>query len=205
MLGETSNTWLQSLKSDENQTDGWRTLVKSYDPFVRRILTKHGLQSDVVDDVTQNVMTVVIRRLPEFERQRTGSFRTWLRAITINCLRDFWKCRHEQILSGGGEDFDGLIESMEDPRSDFTRMWNREHAEHVMGTLLDEVASEFSPKTVEVFRRLAIHEEEIDEVSRDLDMTPNACFIARSRVLKRLREMLVELFGEDGRQFELFL
>ena len=91
MYEETSNTWLQSLQSGGPQSSGWFHLLDSYGPFVRAILLRKGLEESAADDVMQNVMVIVARKLPNFERQRAGSFRTWLRGITANCLRDFLK------------------------------------------------------------------------------------------------------------------
>lgn len=201
MVNETSNTLLESLKDNNRDQTAWREFVDSYGPFIRTILVHKGIDRSAADDVAQNVMAVVVRRLPDFERQRAGSFRAWLRAITVNCLRDYNKSQRHVQQSGT---FYGLIQSLEDPGSDFTMIWNRQHAEHVLGFLLDSIAGEFNPKTIEAFRRLAILEESTDDVSRKLSMTINACLIARSRVLKRLRQKLRELYGEEAGFFELF-
>ena len=39
------------------------------------------------DDIAQEVMLVLMRELPVFQRQRIGSFRNWLRQIAVNQLR----------------------------------------------------------------------------------------------------------------------
>jgi RNA polymerase sigma-70 factor (ECF subfamily) len=203
MHDETSNTWLHSIKGAEPGASGWCHLVDSYGPFVRNILTRKGLQDACADDVGQNVMAVVIRKLPEFDRQRTGSFRSWLRRITVNCLRDYVKSSQYRRRASGNDDSHQLIELLEDANSDFTHMWNREHAHHVLNELLKAVAQDFAPSSIEAFRRLALNDESVDDVARDLGMTTNACFIARSRILKRLRELLRELFGDDEGLLEL--
>ena len=86
MQEETSNTWLQSIQGGDPQATGWNLLLASYGPFVRKVLIHYGLEESHADDVVQNVMAIVVRKLPEFERQRAGSFRTWLRAIHIELL-----------------------------------------------------------------------------------------------------------------------
>lgn len=148
-------------------------------------------------------MAVVVQKLPDFERQRTGSFRSWLRRITVNCLRDYFKSSQYRRKGSGGDETHELIQSMEDPNSEFTRIWNREHAHHVLNELLKAVTPDFTPKSIECFRRLALNDENADDVARELNMSTNACFIARSRVLKRLRELLSELFGDDEGLLEL--
>jgi RNA polymerase sigma-70 factor (ECF subfamily) len=203
MIEETSNTWLNSLKQGDPQATGWHHLVESYGPFIRRILVRKGLRGDTADDVVQNVMTVVVQRLPDFERQRTGSFRSWLRGITINCLKEYWKSKKHQMQAEHHEDLQELIQVVEDPHSGFTESWNREHAQHVLDRLLEKVAEEFAPQSIEIFRRLSLNVEAVDDVARGLGLTANACFITRSRVLKRLRELVRLLFGEDEGLLEL--
>ena len=196
MHNETSNTWLNSLRNADRNADGWQRLVNSYGPFVRNVLSTKGIHGEAADDIVQNVMTVVVRRVSEFRRQRTGSFRSWLRTITVNCLRDHLKTRRNKNESGS-EDVQDLIQAMDDPKSGFTQLWNRQHACHVVDILLDRIGSEFSPKTIEAFKRLALQDETVDSVAEDLEMTTNACFIARSRVVKRLKTVTQEMFGTD--------
>lgn len=162
-----------------------------------------GLQDSSADDVVQNVMTIVAKKLPEFERKRTGSFRTWLRGITGNCLRDYLKSKQHRSQAVGGTEMLDLASAMEDPKSEFTSLWNHEHARHLLNELLMAVAPEFSPNSIEAFKRLAIDDEAVDDVARDLEMSVNACFVARSRVLKRRKAVLRELFGEDEGLFDL--
>ena len=125
---ETSNTWLQSLKDAGPQASGWRFLVNSYGPFVRKILAREGLQPAAADDVSQNVMTVVASKLPDFERVRTGSFRSWLRKITINCLIDYRKSKQYRMRATGGDEMADMIQVLEDSSSELTSLWNQQHA-----------------------------------------------------------------------------
>lgn len=197
MHDRTSNTWLQSLKEGDAGGTGWRYLLDSYGPFVHRILTRKGLEDSSADDVVQNVMTIVVRKIPEFERERTGSFRTWLRSITVNCFRDYIKSQQYRSRATGGTEMLDVVRDMEDARGDFTMMWNREHARHVLDELLKAIAPEFSSNTLRAFQRLAIDDASVDDVAGELGITVNACFIARSRVLKRLKTVLREVFGEE--------
>ena len=197
MQEETSNTWLQSIQGGDPQATGWNLLLASYGPFVRKILIHYGLEDSHADDVVQNVMAIVVKKLPEFERQRAGSFRTWLRAITLNCFRDHLKSKQYRSRAPGGTDMLDLAHAMEDRNSEFTKTWNRAHSRHVLDELLKAVAPDFTPQSIEVFNRLALQSEPVDQVAESLGITVNACFIARSRVLKRLKAVRQEVFGDD--------
>src|SRR6516165_7259704 len=72
----------------------WQRLVDLYTPLIRDWLRRHGLQPPDADDLVQEVMHVLVRELPEFRHDlRPGAFRRWLRAVTVNRVRAFWRAR----------------------------------------------------------------------------------------------------------------
>ena len=54
--------------------------------------------------------------------------------------------------------------------------------------LLDLMEREFEPDTVRAFRRLAVDGAPAAEVARELGTTVGAVYVAKSRVLRRIRE-----------------
>ncbi|MBY0231582.1 MAG: sigma-70 family RNA polymerase sigma factor [Gemmataceae bacterium] len=158
--------------------------MELYTPLIKAWLARMGLTGQDADDVTQNVMMVLVRRMGDFERQpRPGAFRRWLRTITANCLRDFWRAERSRPRA----DWSALVEQMEG-ESGLSALWDREHDQHVTRQLLDLIRPAFEPNTWEAFRRTALAGESPSEVAASLGMTVNAVFIARSRVLGRLRQ-----------------
>src|SRR5712671_6362451 len=92
---DTSATLLQRLR-DRGDSDAWDRLVRLYTPLIRGWLSRHLPQSADVDDLTQQVLTVVVEKLPTFEHNgRAGALRTWLRGICVNRLRMFWRVRSD--------------------------------------------------------------------------------------------------------------
>src|SRR5947208_4429172 len=90
---DTSASLLQRVR-ERNDAAGWERLVQLYTPLIRTWVGRHVPQADDVDDVVQQVFTVVVARLPEFVHNgRPGAFRHWLRSITVNHLRAFWRER----------------------------------------------------------------------------------------------------------------
>src|SRR5437870_2279853 len=86
-MHETSASLLDRLRRPKAGEADWRRLVDLYTPLIRGWLRRHAdLPPGDADDVVQDVLAVVVRRLPDFEHnQRTGAFRAWLRTITVNC------------------------------------------------------------------------------------------------------------------------
>jgi RNA polymerase sigma-70 factor (ECF subfamily) len=79
------------------------------------------------------------------------------------------------------------LAELEDPASAMSRMWDREHDQHVLRQLLAKVRPHFAPETWQAFQQVALEGVPADEVAKDLGMSLNAVFIAKSRVLNRLR------------------
>jgi RNA polymerase sigma-70 factor (ECF subfamily) len=187
-MSETSASLLDRLRVAPDGDD-WTRLVDLYTPLIRAWLARQGLPRQEADDLTQEVLTVLVRRLPDFERQpRPGAFRRWLRTITVNCLRDHWRASKVRPRATGDSDFRETLEQLEDPDSGLSRQWEQEHDQHVARQLLEQIRPRFEPTTWEAFRRFALLGEPADQVASALGLTPNAVFIAKSRVLARLRE-----------------
>ena len=185
---DTSASLLDSLQHASDEV-AWKRLVDLYSPLIQGWLKRRGAAQSDIDDVVQEVLTVVVRRFPEFRREpRTGAFRSWLRTIATNCLRDHWRRQNKQPPAVGGTDFGLIIHQLADPHSEISKQWDREHDEHVTQYLLKLIRPGFSKKTWDAFQRFAIDGRSADEVGQELDMTANAVFIAKSRVMTALRE-----------------
>jgi len=194
-MSETSASLLDRLR-DPADAMSWQRLVDLYAPLIRRWGGRHSLQATDLDDLVQEVMKVVVRRLPDFRRgDRPGAFRAWLRSITVHTLRDFCRLRRFRPLGHGGSDFEEVLRQLEDPDSGLSRLWDEEHDRHVLGRLLELIEPEFEPATWQAFRRVALEGCPTDVVAAELRLSTNAVCIAKSRILKRLRQEARGLIG----------
>lgn len=135
------------------------------------------------------MLTVVVRRFPKFRLEpRTGAFRSWLRTITANCLRDHWRRNNKQPAGVGGTDFGEIINQLEDPHSGISKLWDREHDQRVTQYLLERIRPDFREQTWLAFQRFAIDGLSADEVGKELGISANAVLIAKSRVMSALRQ-----------------
>jgi RNA polymerase sigma factor (sigma-70 family) len=172
----------------DSDADAWGRLVELYTPLIRRWLARVGVRPGDGEDLVQDVLAVVVRRFPDFHHnQRTGAFRAWLRAIAVNCARDFWKANRIRPAAPGGTDFGGYLAQLEDSSNPLAEAWDREHDVHVTRHLLDLLRPEFEAKTWDMFRRFVLDGAPAAQVATEVGVTPNAVFIAKSRVLARLR------------------
>lgn len=187
-MTETSPSLLNMLReSPDGQS--WERLVDLYTPLILGWLRRHGMRDADADDVVQETLTIVFRKLPDFERQpQTGAFRSWLRRITVNCLRDYWKSRKSRREAAASTQVDEMLDQLADPNSGLSQIWNDEHDRHVMHHLLAKIQPQFTPQTWTAFERVAREGANAQEVAEELGITINAVFIAKSRVMSRLRQ-----------------
>lgn len=111
-MTNTSATLLQRLL-DHRDGSAWTRLTQLYEPLIRASLGRHLPQSADVDDLVQQVFTVVVEKLPEFHHSgRQGAFRAWLRGICVNRVRMFWRTRPPTV-----PDAELALQQLEDPDS----------------------------------------------------------------------------------------
>jgi RNA polymerase sigma-70 factor (ECF subfamily) len=187
-MSETSASLLDRLR-DQPDDASWQKLVDLYTPLIRGWLRRQARLEQDAEDLVQEVLAVVVRKLPQFRREpRTGAFRRWLRTITVNCLREFWRSRKNRPVATGKDEFLNMLEQLEDPNSGLSHLWDQEHDRHVTQRLLDMIKPRFEATTWQAFHRVAVEGAAADLVAAELGISLNAVFIAKSRVLSSLRQ-----------------
>jgi RNA polymerase sigma factor (sigma-70 family) len=181
----TSHSLLDRARH-QGDADAWQRLAEVYVPLIRRWLRPYMLQPADTDDLIQEVLTTLTRELPRFEdRGQKGAFRAWLRLITVHRLRAYWQSRQARPqLYGDGD----ILDQLEDPQSALSRAWDEEHDRHVARALLDSIRLEFTLPTWQAFEATVRDRRPAAEVAAELGLSVNAVLLAKSRVLRRLRQ-----------------
>jgi RNA polymerase sigma-70 factor (ECF subfamily) len=184
----TSLSLLQRTRAISD-AGAWRRLVELYQPLIHGWLRRAQVPPQDADDLTQEVLALLVQEIPHFVHNgQTGAFRHWLKNITVNRMRAFWRAGRCRPLATGDSDFLRTLEQLEDADGEMSRSWDREHDDHVLRRLLELMASEFEPTTLQAFRRVALDGASAEEVATELGLSPGAVYVAKSRVLRRLRE-----------------
>lgn len=185
---QTSLTLLGQVRA--KNPEAWERLVQLYGPLIYRWCRRACLQEADAADVGQDVFQAVSHAIARFEPSAgKGSFRRWLKTITNNKIRDFARRKRPGSDGEGGSDAqaelwelpDVVEDDSDDPDapSDQLLLFRR---------AVELVLSEFKEETQQAFLRIAVEEHSPADVARDLGMTLNAVYLAKSRVKRRIRE-----------------
>jgi RNA polymerase sigma-70 factor (ECF subfamily) len=187
-MSETSLSLLRRLQEEPRSAD-WQQLVDLYSPLIRGWLRRQGLGDVDADDLVQDVLAVLVKELPHFQHaNHPGAFRGWLRTITVHRLRGWWRARQGKAQGTGDSDFTSMLDQLEDPNSSQSQLWDLEHDRHVMARLLAQVQPEFNATDWTAFRRQVYEGARAAQVAAELNVSVNVVLLAKSRILRRLRQ-----------------
>ncbi len=179
----TPQSLLDRICSGER--DAWRILLKIYEPLLRHWLRPAALQPADEDDLTQQILTVLVRKLTTFRHNgRVGVFRAWLRSITMLEVAEFQRRR---AALPSPHDLERL-DTLPSPADDLSRGWEIEYEHHVLRGLLDLIEPDFTSSAWQVFRRVALEGIPTRTVAQEMGLTVNAVTLIKSRILRRLRQ-----------------
>ncbi|MFO0843472.1 MAG: sigma-70 family RNA polymerase sigma factor [Gemmataceae bacterium] len=187
----TSTSLLDGLRRSPQDQALWKRLFDIYEPWIaRQLRSRWNLSAADVDDLTQEILAFVSGELGGFFRERTGSFRTWLRHVIANRARGFLRKRQVRERHVGSSHDDEWLSQLADDRSELARRWDEEHNEFVVRRLLETIAAGNNDIHVRAFRRHVLDGEPAAAVAAELGVTPNVVFLAKSRILAQAREWL---------------
>jgi len=180
---------------DPHDGRAWSQFVEIYSPLVYRFARRRGLQAADAADVTQDVFRAVARSIRQFEYDHgRGSFRGWLIAVTRSKLHDFFRKRTAAVEADGGTEARTLLEQHPSPE-DEDAFVEQEHRRCLFDWAAAGIRHEFQPATWQAFWQTSVEGSGTQEVAASLGMTVGAVYIARSRVLARLKEKIQQVEG----------
>jgi len=178
-MEETRSSLLDRVR-DLGDSAGWVEFDQFYRPLLTGYARARGLDRNDAEEIAQQCMTAIVNQIGRFERHR--SFRAWLRGMVDHKVVDLFAARHRLTLAdsaalgdvAGHKAADGLWEAQ----------WNESH----LTALLTNLRDSFAEHTLKAFELYVICSYGVEEISRLLDMTPNQVYVAKSRVIKHIKQ-----------------
>src|SRR5207237_644077 len=178
-------------------TAAWGEFVVIYEPLIYRLARRKGLQDADARDLCQEVFRRVAQAIDRWDLDPArGSFRGWLSRIARNLLVNFLARRPYRLRGSGSTSVQDLLEAQpaEDPSA--TALFEAEYRRRLFRWAADEVRGEFATTTWQAFWQTAVEGRSPSDVAAELGLSVGAVYIARSRVLARLRRR-IEPRGEE--------
>jgi RNA polymerase sigma-70 factor (ECF subfamily) len=191
---ETRASLIVRLKDRADQA-AWDEFVEVYRPVVYRLACHKGLQSADAEDLAQQVLVAVAAAVHRWQPDEArGRFRTWLHRIAQNLIINTLTRRAPDRASGGEGTRDLLVQqaAREGPESELLRT---EYRREVFNWVARQIRPEFQPETWAAFWQTAVEGRPAAEVARTLGKKPGAVYAARGRVMRRLKEKILEWEG----------
>lgn len=184
--------------ASESDVAAWEQFLQIYQPLVYRIAIQRGLQDADAHDLVQEVMSRVARSVSDWNPDPArGSFRGWISRIARNLVIDF--LRHNNRLPKTGEDTQIRQWELAHAATSYeANYFDLECEKQIFHCAAEQIQEEFMPNTWEAFWRTAVNREAVDAVSAELGMSRGAIYIARSRVMARLKETVQNLCDTRG-------
>ncbi len=144
----------------------------------------------------QEVFCSVAQSLTGFQRTtEKDSFRAWLRRITENKIKDYWKRANRAPKAAGGSEFlsaaDASAPSADDEET------NSEGKE-VFVKILEYAKGNISKEHWDVFWKVVVEEQNPASVAEQAGMKRSNVYMIKSRILKMLQRMPESGSGEVG-------
>lgn len=186
---ETSSSLLYRARGRD--PEAWQRLSELYGPVVYGWVRAAGIREHDAADIVQDVFQAVFTSLDRFRQDRpTDRFRDWLWTITRRRAIDLVRKRATQPAGAGGEAAQALLNELPERLPEQVAPESATAHADLVRRALDLVRPEFADHTWQACMQTAVEGRRPTDVAADLEMTVGAVYVARSRVLKRLRKEL---------------
>src|SRR6478672_8728027 len=183
----TRASLLIQIRDGTNQA-AWQEFVDLYGPVIYGFARKRGLQDADAADLMQDVLRSVSSAIGRLDYDRKhGTFRGWLFTITRNKVFNFLSARRIRPQATGDTATNQLL--AESPAAlDGSDAWELEYQRRLASLAMDRLKGEFHENTWQAFWLTAVEGRAAADVAKQVGMSPGAIYVAKSRVLARLKD-----------------
>ena len=180
--------------------DAFTEFYQVYAPLLQRFVQSRGVDETSSDDVVQELLISLWRRLPEldFDKAR-GRFRTYLWQSTHHAVTS-WYRKNARHLKSRVSDLDSRMLELEyESQGVPDREFQLAVRNRILEVVLKRIQQEVSESEWQKFKRHVLEGASALDLSRELNCTANAIYQAANRLRKRIRSM----FDEYGEEFDV--
>jgi RNA polymerase sigma-70 factor (ECF subfamily) len=190
----TTHVTLLARLAVGDDAGAWREFSDRYAELIRSFARRRGVNPADSDDVLQDVLMALTKSMPGFRYDPAkGKFRSYLKTVTLHAIlrRSRQGPGEMPLLSSDGS----VSRAVEDETEE---VWEAEWRQYHLRMAMKVVAMEFNEADIAAFERYAINGEPVAAVSEALSMSVDRVYQAKSRVLKRLGQVIARQVDEEG-------
>lgn len=198
MLGapQTRSSLLLRLQGERDEC-AWAEFSLIYEPLVFRLMRQRGLQDSDARDMTQQVLLRISNAIERYQPDGAdASFRRWLFRIARNVVITFLSQQSKRPIVLDDEEVVSRLDA-ECPDSDVSDLFDAEYQQQLLAWATEQVRREFKPATWQAFVETSINHRDITEVARELKLSVGSVYVARSRIISRLRATVEDVVARD--------
>jgi RNA polymerase sigma-70 factor (ECF subfamily) len=194
----TRRSLVLRLRNSDDEA-AWGEFIELYEPLVYRLARNKGLQDADALDLCQEVFRAVASAIGRFDpNPAKGSFRGWLFRIARNLLVNLLAAEGRQARGAGSTSVQELLEAQPSTDAAAQREYEVAFRRRAFQWASERVQAEFTASTWQAFWKTGVENRPVADVARELGLTPGAVYIARSRVLARIRDCVQQLSSDSG-------
>jgi RNA polymerase sigma factor (sigma-70 family) len=184
----TTTQVLEELQSS-NDAPAWRRFCDHFHIVVVNFAKQMGLSMTDAEDAAQETMLTFVKafRDGKYKREK-GHLSDWLFGIARNVILNFRRRLPSEQLVADKTTGTSFLDQIQDDHS-IKLSWEIEWRHMVLTRCFEQARKEFDPKVFKAFELYAMTQTSADKVAKQLEMSRNAVYIAKCRVLSRLREL----------------
>ena len=166
----------------------WAEFVEIYAPLIHGYCRRRGLQEADAANLTQDILSKVMNHADRFEYDTArGRFRGWLLTLTRNRLNDHFSGLKRQTRGSGDTGVRAILEQVPDQDEQDDEQWDTDYQHRLFHWVAEKIRDEFQDATWRAFWNTAVKGQAAKQVAENLSMSVGAVYIAKSRVLARLK------------------
>lgn len=195
---DESNVFLPTRSSllvrlrEWNDSASWDEFFHSYNRSILNLGLKRGLTRAEAEEVVQETMVAVARRMPEFTYDRAvGSFKGWLFTITRRAIgRQIHKRSPDSPKTSAPANPGTLdiLDDYEDPTPGLKQQWDEEWRRSILQIAMDRVRSRVKPRQFQMFDLYVTQQLPMEQVTRMLNVNSAQVYMAKLRISSLVRE-----------------
>lgn len=176
----------------EREERAWGEFLLLYEPLALRLMRRRGLQESDARDMTQQVLLRISGAIERYQPDGAeASFRRWLFRVARNVVVTFLTKRSRQAEVMDDRQIAELVDTTLPERVE-SDLFDQEYQLQLLAWAAEQVRREFKDSTWQAFVETSINGRAIAEVAKELGLSAGSVYLARSRIIARLRTKVEE-------------